>query len=116
MKADNHALQHGGLDPSCDKRHAIIVVRGEKEICHFFINLYAKLEPLLNAAATVADRRLAIARYRSDSSDLGRFIHSACEAVNHRALQKKTASPYALQKWLEEGGSPSAVNHRASQR
>merc|ERR1712032_1218632 len=32
MKADDDALEHGGLNPFCDKRHAIIVVRGEKEI------------------------------------------------------------------------------------
>lgn len=82
MKADDDALENGGLNPFCDKRHAIIVVRGEKEICHFFINLHAKMEPLLNATATVTDRRLAIARYKSDRSDLARFICSSCNAVN----------------------------------
>ena len=82
MQEDNDALRNGGLNPFCDKRHAIIVVRGEKEICHFFINLHAKMEPLLNASATVSDRRLAISRHKSDRSDLARFICSSCNAVN----------------------------------
>ena len=67
------------VNPFCDKRHAIIVVRGEKEICHFFINLYAKMEPLLNASTTVSDRRLTISRLKSDRSDLPRFICSSSQ-------------------------------------
>ena len=82
MKEDDDALRNGGLNPFCDKRHAIIVVRGEKEICHFFINLHTKMESFLNTKATAADRRLAITRYKSDRSDLARFICSSCNSVN----------------------------------
>ena len=39
LEEDDEMLENGGLDPFSNRRHAVIVIRGEKEICHFFIRL-----------------------------------------------------------------------------
>ena len=40
-------LQDGRLDPFSNKRHAVIVIRGEKEICHFYIELARVVQDLI---------------------------------------------------------------------
>ena len=40
IEDDDELLREGRLDPFSNRRHAVIVIRGEKEICHFLIQLH----------------------------------------------------------------------------
>jgi hypothetical protein len=44
---DDVRLASEGLEPFCNERNAVIVVRGEKEICEFWIEVADVARPLL---------------------------------------------------------------------
>lgn len=48
IEVDEKMLQEGNLEPFSNHRHAIIMIRGEKLIFHFYINLYKKMDDLLH--------------------------------------------------------------------
>jgi len=48
IEDDDELLREGRLDPFSNRRHAVIIIRGEKEMCHFFIQLY---EVRINSAS-----------------------------------------------------------------
>lgn len=79
MEEDDAALADPGLDPFSNERHAIIVVRGEKEICHFCIRLAQAASNLLKQQPS--ERKLMLRENWADDEDVSRFL----EAV-HRAL------------------------------
>lgn len=47
IEVDEKMLEEGNLEPFSNHRHAIIMIRGEKLIFKFYINLYNKMIELL---------------------------------------------------------------------
>jgi histone-lysine N-methyltransferase SETD3 len=47
IEDDDRMLCEGHLDPFSNRRHAVIIIRGEKEMCHFFIDLARVMKSLL---------------------------------------------------------------------
>tara|TARA_B110000208_G_C11754820_1_gene424804 strand:+ start:1343 stop:1855 length:513 start_codon:yes stop_codon:yes gene_type:complete len=47
IEEDDARLASEGLEPFCNERNAIIVVRGEKEICLFWIQIADLIRPIL---------------------------------------------------------------------
>lgn len=82
IEQDNKELEDDKLDPFCNRRHAIIVVRGEKEICHFFIALAQAATAVLKLPP--AERKVAVREKFSDQTDISLFITAV-----HRALMCK---------------------------
>lgn len=84
LAEDEDMLANGDLTPFCDRRHALIVVMGEKEILSFFIALRDALAEL--AALPDWPARMAEVRARfAGNDDTGRYINNTMTILNNRA-------------------------------
>ena len=84
IEEDDEKLQNPGMDPFCNARHAIIIIRGEKEICEFYIQLAEVAGPLLRMDAGARKLRVMAEFSDDEDDDLCRYIQSV-----HRALLAK---------------------------
>eukprot|EP00501_MAST-03F_sp_TOSAG23-6_P001880 GSMAST32.ASY1.ANO1.1958.1 assembled CDS len=84
MSEDNAALADDGLDPFCNKRHAIIVVRGEKQICHFYIKLAQAASQLLKLPTM--ERKLLLSEKYTADDDISRFLTATCRSLLCKGL------------------------------
>ena len=82
MAEDTRKLNEPDLDPFGNLKHALIVLRGEKEILHFYANLVGEIAPLLVLPKHARSHR--IREMRGGRSDLERFITAVGSSLSRQ--------------------------------
>ena len=79
---DDARLASEGLEPFCNERNAVIVVRGEKEVCGFWIEVADVARPLLigssSAGGATLDDVLAAAEASGVAPDPAEAAAAMC--------------------------------------
>ena len=84
MEEDEKKLQNRDLDPFGNEKHILIVLRGEKEILHFYMNFADEIIPLL--ALPPPERSIKVRKKYDDCTDIARYITSVDRALSRRGL------------------------------
>ena len=84
MEEDERKLQNRDLDPFGNEKHILIVLRGEKEILHFYMDLADEIIPLL--ALSPPERSNKVRKKYDDCTDIARFITAVDRALSRRGL------------------------------
>ena len=84
MEEDERKLQNRDLDPFGNEKHILIVLRGEKEILHFYMDLADEIIPLL--ALPPPERSNKVRKKYDDCTDIARFITAVDRALSRRGL------------------------------
>lgn len=71
IEEDEKMLETGVLKPFSNQRHAVIFIRGEKQVCHHYVTLAEKACPLLRMQWI--DLREAARQHRGDD-DVDRYV------------------------------------------
>ena len=123
LAQDKAELASGGAEPGSNKRNCLLLLRGEKEVAHYFIGLAALLVPILRSATfghlQEWSRQAAVERtgpLHNLDSDILRYLRNVARPLLFARDQRRIATATLLANLRLEaeaagqaGGPPVAV-------